>query len=274
MYNYHNNLSSAHPAVLAVVGVGVRPQAGLVLPGGLRRAARRRSIYDAGNLVAWWLAVPALAFVAWQAFRRRSAALALIVIAFAVQWISWARIDRAAFQYHYYTSLPFVFLALAYFLAELWHGTSRRIWLLARLAAAAAILGPFGLWLLHRPLCAIARVNGHRPGLAGVPDADPGREHLAPRDRDRGRRRRRRRCCSCASCSPCPTRTTPSGSTPSGRAAAGGGARPGRARQPLGDGGHHRRRDLDRVRRGLVADPGRRRLHRSRTSRSSRSRCS
>ena len=33
-----------------------------------------------------------------------------------------ARIDRAAFQYHYYTALPFVVLALAYFIAEIWHG--------------------------------------------------------------------------------------------------------------------------------------------------------
>ncbi len=103
--------------------------------------------------------MPALGFVVWQAFRRRSPALALIAIAFAVQWISWARIDRAAFQYHYYTSLPFVFLALAYFLAELWHGPSRRTWLLARLSAGAAVLGPFLMYLFHRPLCAIVRVT-------------------------------------------------------------------------------------------------------------------
>ena len=44
------------------------------------------------------------------------------MIAFACQWLAWARIDRATFQYHYYTSVPFLLLALAYFLAELWHG--------------------------------------------------------------------------------------------------------------------------------------------------------
>src|SRR5207237_1128394 len=36
------------------------------------------AIYDAGNIVAWWLALPALAFAAWQAFVRRSLPLALI----------------------------------------------------------------------------------------------------------------------------------------------------------------------------------------------------
>ncbi len=74
-----------------------------------------------------------MAFVACQAFRRRSLALALILIGVrCASGSPWARIDRAAFQYHYYTSLPFVILALAYFVAELWHGPSRRTWLLAR----------------------------------------------------------------------------------------------------------------------------------------------
>ena len=64
-----------------------------------------------------------------MAYRRRSLALALIAIGFAGQWVPWARIDRAAFQYHYFTALPFVLLALAYFVAELWHGAARRTWL-------------------------------------------------------------------------------------------------------------------------------------------------
>jgi hypothetical protein len=127
------------------------------------------SIYDAGNLVAWWLGIPAMAFIAWQAFRRRSAALGLITIAFACQWLSWSRIDRAAFQYHYYTALPFVLLAVAYFFAELWHGPSWRTWVVARLAAGAAILAPFGLWLFHRPLCGFVRVNDVNPGSLACP---------------------------------------------------------------------------------------------------------
>ena len=134
--------------MLAVVGVAARPQAGLVLPGLASPSGTAASIYDAGNLVIWWLGIPAMAFVAWQAFQRRSlAARPDPRSRFLCQWISWARIDRAAFQYHYYTSLPFVVLALAYFIAELWHGASRRTWLLARVAAAVAIMGPALLWL-------------------------------------------------------------------------------------------------------------------------------
>ena len=172
MYAYHNNLSSAHAAsspwwawVFDLKPVWFYQES---FAGGTSAA-----IYDAGNLVAWWLAVPAMAFAAWQAFVRRSAPLALVTIAFAAQWIAWARIDRAAFQYHYYTSLPFVFLALAYFLAELWRGASRRTWLLARLAAGAAVLAPTTMWLLHRPLCGFVRVLDVNEGSQACPTLIP-----------------------------------------------------------------------------------------------------
>lgn len=114
-----------------------------------------------------------MAFCAWQAFKRRSLALALVTVGFACQWVPWARIDRAAFQYHYYTSLPFVLMALAYFVAELWHGASRRTWLMARLAAAAAIVGPAVLWLLHRPLCAYVRVDAVNKNSEACPTFIP-----------------------------------------------------------------------------------------------------
>ena len=36
------------------------------------------AIYDAGNIAIWWLGVPAMGFIAWQAFKRRSLGLAMI----------------------------------------------------------------------------------------------------------------------------------------------------------------------------------------------------
>jgi hypothetical protein len=172
MYRYHNTLSSPHAASspwwawpFDFKPVWFYQES---FAGGTAAA-----IYDSGNLVAWWLGIPAMAFVTWAAFKRRSAALALVVIGFACQWLAWSRIDRAAFQYHYYTSLPFLFLGLAYFLAELWHGASRRLWLVARLAAGAAVLAPTALWLFHRPLCGFVRVTDVNPGSRACPTVIP-----------------------------------------------------------------------------------------------------
>ena len=81
-----------------------------------------------------------------------SLALTVVTIAIASLWLPWARIDRATFQYHIFTTLPFSFMALAYFLAELWHGPSMKTWALARAAAALAIIGAPLLWLLRLPL--------------------------------------------------------------------------------------------------------------------------
>jgi hypothetical protein len=54
-------------------------------------------------------------------------------------------------------------MALAYAVAELWHGASRRTWLLARVSAAVALMGPVILWLLRQPLCALANVDAVNP---------------------------------------------------------------------------------------------------------------
>ncbi len=172
MYNYHNTLSDAHPASSPwwAWPLDLKPvwfyQEGLA-------AGTSAAIYDAGNLVIWWLGVPALIFVSVMAFRRRSLALALIAVGFAAQWIPWARIDRAAFQYHYYTALPFVVLSLAYFIAELWHGASRATWRMARIAGAAAIVLPAAMWLFSRPLCALVGVESVNPGSQACPAVIP-----------------------------------------------------------------------------------------------------
>ncbi|HVQ21795.1 MAG TPA: hypothetical protein VMT36_00860, partial [Candidatus Saccharimonadia bacterium] len=172
MYNYHNSLTAAHAASSPwwAWPLNLKPvwfyQEGLAL-------GTSAALYDAGSLVIWWLGIPALAFVSFMAFKRRSLALTLIAVGFAAQWVPWARIDRAAFQYHYYTALPFVVMSLAYLMAELWHGASKRTWQLARLAAALAVMGPALMWLLDRPLCWFVGVDSVNPGSAACPAVIP-----------------------------------------------------------------------------------------------------
>ena len=172
MYDYHNGLTSPHPASSPwwAFPFDLKPvwfyQEGFA-------GSTSAAIYDSGNLVIWWLGIAALVFVSVMAYRRRSPALALIAIGFAGQWVPWARIDRAAFQYHYYTALPFLVLALAYLVAELWHGPSRRTWTWIRIAAAAAVIGPAVMWLFSRPLCILVGVTIVNPGSQACPAVIP-----------------------------------------------------------------------------------------------------
>jgi hypothetical protein len=158
MYTYHNDLRAAHPASSPwwAWPLDLKP---VWFENATYAGDNGTMIYDGGNPALWWLAIFAMAFISWQAFKRRSLALTLVAMAFFWQWLSWARIDRAAFQYHFYTALPFFLVGLAYFLAELWHGPSRRTWLLARFAAGAALVFPAVAWLLKYPLCGLARVG-------------------------------------------------------------------------------------------------------------------
>ena len=122
------------------------------------------AIYDTGNLVIFWMGIPALIFGGLAAWRRRSLSLTVVMLLFAAMWLPWVRIDRATFQYHYYTSVPFIVLALAYLLAELWHGPARIAWLLARVGAALCVLGAPLLWLMRGPLCIAANTQAVNAG--------------------------------------------------------------------------------------------------------------
>ncbi len=180
MYDYHNGLRATHAASSPFWAwpFDLKP---VWFYQGSFSGGTSAAIYDAGNLIAWWLSIPAMAFVAWQAFKRRSLALGLVFVAFAFQWLPWTRIDRATFQYHYYTSVPFLLVALAYFVAELRNGASRAIWLAARLAAALAVLGPALLWLLKSPLCAYVRVEAVNKGSQACVATAPGQIVLTAR---------------------------------------------------------------------------------------------
>ena len=76
-------------------------------------------IYNGGNPVLFWAGIPALVVCGVLAWRRRSPALVLVVVAFAFQYVPWIRIERATFAYHYLTAVVFAMIAVAYLVDEL-----------------------------------------------------------------------------------------------------------------------------------------------------------
>ena len=172
MYDYHNNLTAPHAGVVAVVGVAVRPQAGLVLPGGLRRPTTA-SIYDAGNLVVWWLGIPALAFVPGRRSSGGASPLALIAIGFAVpvDLLGAHRPGRVPVPLLHEPAVPVPGPRLL---------PGRAV---ARAVAPDVAAGPAGgrpsrSWARLCCGCFAGRCAGRRrdagqPGLAGLPDGHP-----------------------------------------------------------------------------------------------------
>ncbi len=157
MYNYHNEWRAGHGAASPwwAWPFDFKPVWAYLenMLGG-----SQATVIEAGNPFLFWLGVPAAAFGIWQAWSRRDHALGLVAIAALALWLPWARVDRVAYDYHYYPTLLFVFVLLAYFLAELWDGPSRWTWRLARASAALVLLAPALLWLGTQPLCYAAGV--------------------------------------------------------------------------------------------------------------------
>ena len=94
-------------------------------------------IYDAGNPILFWLALPASAIVGGLAVRARSATLGLVVLAMLTQYVAWIPISRVLFFYHFFTVLPFYLLCLAIVLALFWERRRTGVLVLGGIAAAA-----------------------------------------------------------------------------------------------------------------------------------------
>ena len=79
------------------------------------------SIMCMGNPAVWWVGLGTLLYTIFRAaknlWNRRTAgdpAPALIVMGFAAQYLPWVLVPRSMFIYHYFGSLPFVMISIAY----------------------------------------------------------------------------------------------------------------------------------------------------------------
>ncbi len=96
-------------------------------------------IYNGGNPILFWAGVPALLWCGLMAWKRRSLAMVLLVVAFAFQFLPWTRIERATFHYHYLTALMFAMVAVAYVVDEMLRAWTYRPLAIAFLMLAAIV---------------------------------------------------------------------------------------------------------------------------------------
>jgi predicted membrane-bound dolichyl-phosphate-mannose-protein mannosyltransferase len=96
-------------------------------------------IYNGGNPILFWAGVPAMIWCGLMAWKRRSLAMVLLVVAFAFQFLPWTRIERATFHYHYLTAVIFAMVAVAYVVDEMLRSWSYRPLAIAFLILAGIV---------------------------------------------------------------------------------------------------------------------------------------
>ena len=90
------------------------------------------SIVLMGNPAIWWGSIPALVLIAAKLVRdkiRRERAdfvLLFILIPFLLLWLPYVLISRILFIYHFAPEVPFMILAITYWLNRLWQDHSHR----------------------------------------------------------------------------------------------------------------------------------------------------
>ena len=164
MYRYHDTLRVAHAASSPwwAWPLDLKPvwffQSSFTAGGGSWTAA----VYDGGNVLSRLLSIGGTLWLAVEAWRRRSWGLASVLVLGLALWLPWARIDRAAFQYHYYPTSQIALIGLALLLADLRAG-SQRAAQIVRIGGACAVLAAPVLWMATGALCALAGVTSVYP---------------------------------------------------------------------------------------------------------------
>ena len=67
-----------------------------------------------GNPAVWWAGIPAFFYLLHRVIRKSDKKALFLVIGYLSQYLPWVFIGRTTFIYHYFTSVPFVVLMVAY----------------------------------------------------------------------------------------------------------------------------------------------------------------
>ena len=85
-----------------------------------------------GNPAVWWVGLASLLYMGWIWIRphmRGEKAVdhrpAMLLVAFAAQYVPWMLVPRSMFIYHYFGSLPFVMMAIVFVFEKLYQARPR-----------------------------------------------------------------------------------------------------------------------------------------------------
>ncbi len=116
MYSYHSGLNATHPYQSSWYSwiIDMRPiyyyssgDAGLA-------SGMRASVASFGNPAVWWVGLGCLPAAVYFTWKRREKAMLVAFIGYACQLFPWILVTRCTFIYHYFTSVPFLIIMIAY----------------------------------------------------------------------------------------------------------------------------------------------------------------
>jgi len=88
-----------------------------------------RGILCIGNPAIFWVIPVAFGYIIVEFIRKRTLVLGLILIGFLSQWLPWAFVGRVKFFHYFYTSMPFVCMAIAMLLYRIWQAGKIGRWI-------------------------------------------------------------------------------------------------------------------------------------------------
>ncbi len=123
MYGYHSSLTATHPfssswwswpLTLKPMWIYNTNLDGIV-----------STIVLMGNPAVWWAGAIFLILTATKMVREKDKTCMFIVVLFLSQWLPYIPISRALFIYHFYANVPFMILAITYWMNDLWKGKTK-----------------------------------------------------------------------------------------------------------------------------------------------------
>lgn len=116
MYSYHAGLDATHPFSSPWYQWPIikRPVWFYASDSADMAEGMVSSIVTMGNPALWWAGAVSMLLSFYYAFKLKDERLTFLVIALLSQYLPWMMVNRVVFIYHFFTSVPFMFFMLAY----------------------------------------------------------------------------------------------------------------------------------------------------------------
>lgn len=113
MLSYHSSLTDTHPfsSPWYEWPFIIRP---IWYYSGQTGEGLSMTIASFGNPFVWWAAVGAMIYLVYRLIKDKCYNALFLIIGFLAQYLPWVGVSRVVFIYHYFTSVPFLVLMLAY----------------------------------------------------------------------------------------------------------------------------------------------------------------